>query len=326
MKEVIKYLLISISIFFISCSKNQNDEDSNYNSNNHSKIQSFRGFYFIQESLGTYSLMYYNFIEDSVFTIFAEKSDKVIDVESNPLSNSTFFITANRLNKKTDIPEFEGIKLFRYDTKTDKSELLNKFSPSIEIYSFWMDINRFKLVRVYFDEIVASYVNKHSLIYNPFGKLLSEQNEVFDLVIGGYPVKETVPIKLTSSDRKYQISFNADSVFVTYKNSGKSKKILFNKKVLDLIWAENEKHLIIVYQNSENKNKSILLFDLINNKIVWTFDSKGIKNFLLIGNYLIFDYQENNLQKIEVFNIERLLTVKKLSYGKNNYLKNVTLR
>jgi len=326
MKEIIKYLLISILIIFISCSKNQNEKDSNYNSNNNSKIQNFRGFYFIQESSGNFNLMYYNFIEDSIITIFAEKANKVIDVESNPISNSTFFITAKRLNKKTDIPEFEGIKLFRYDSKNHKSELLNKFSPSIQIYSFWIDINRYKLVRVYFDEIVASYVNKHSLIYNPFGKLLSEQNEVFDLVKGGYPVKETIPMNLISSDKKYQISFNADSVFVTYTKSGKSKKLLVNKKVFDLLWADNEKHLIIVYQNTDNKSKNILLLDLINNKILRTFDEKGIKNFLLIGNYLIFDYQENNLQKIEVFNIERLLLVKKLAFGKNNYLKNVILR
>lgn len=324
MKIILKYSLIISFFLFVSCDK-QTEKNPSLNENDYSKIHNFRGFYFISENQGNFNLMYYDFLEDSVLKIFSNQSQDVIEVEHNYYSNTTFFITVRRLNKKTAIPEYEGIKLYRYDHNQKKVDLLNKFSPSIQIYSFWMDINRYKIIRVYFDEIVASYVNKHSLIYNPFGKLLSEENEVFDLVKGGYPVKESLPLKLLSLDKNFQIKFDADSVFIIERKSNKSKKLLVNKKVLDLIWADNEKHLIVFCENPQNKHKNILLIDLINNKIVRTFDEKGIKNFLSIGNYLIFDYQENNSQTIEVLNIERLLSVKKISFGKNNYLKNVTL-
>lgn len=324
MKIFLKYILITLSFLFVSCDK-QNEEDSLLKENYYSKIQNFKGFYFISENQGRFDLMYYDFLEDSVLKIFSDNSQKVIEVEHNFHSNSTFFITVNRLNKKTAIPEYEGIRLYRYDHNHKKVDLLNKFSASIQIYSFWIDINRYKVIRIYFDDIVASYVNKHTLIYNPFGKLLSEENEVFDLVKGGYPVKENLPLKFFSFGKNQQIKFDADSVFIVKKELNRSKKLLVNKKVLDLIWTDDEKHLIVFYQNRENKRKNILLFDLTNNKIVRTFDKKGIKNFLSIGNYLIFDYRENNSQTIDVFNIKRLLSVKKISFGKNSYLKNVTL-
>lgn len=324
MKIFLKYTLISLFFLFASCDK-QNEENSLLNKNYYSKIQNFKGFYFISENQGNFNLMYYDFLEDSVLKIFSDNSQKVIEVEHNFYSFTTFFVTVNRLNKKTAIPEYEGIKLYRYDPDHKKIDLLNRFSPSIQIYSFWIDINRYKVIRIYFDEIVASYVNKHTLIYNPFGKLLSEENEVFDLVKSGYPVKETIPLKPLSLDKNHLIKFEADSVFIINKELNRAKKLLVNKKVLDLIWTDNEKHLIVFYENPENKLRNILLFDLINNKIVKTFDEKGIKNFLSIGNYLIFDYRENNSQTIEIFNIERLLSIKKISFGKNSYLKNVTL-
>lgn len=324
MKIFLKYILISLSLLFFSCDK-QTEDNSLLNENDYSKIQNFKGFYFISENRGSFNLMYYDFLEDSILTVFSDNSNKVIEVEHNFHSNTTFFVTARRLNKKVEIPEYEGIKLYRYDHNNKKLDKLNKFTPSIQIYSFWMDINRYKIIRVYFDEIIASYVNKHTLVYNPFGKLLSEENEVFDLVKGGYPVKESAHLKLLSLNKNYQIKLNADSVFIANRELNKSKKLLVNKKILDLIWTDNEKHLLVFYEDQENKNKNILLFDLTNNKILRTFDEKGIKNFISIGNYLIFDYQENNSQLIEVFNIERLLSVKKISFGKNSYLKNVTL-
>ncbi len=326
MNKFLKYIFLSTIIFLISCSDNKNENGGLSFQKEQSKVQSFRGFYFISEFQGEFRLMYYDFLEDSILTIFSDKKNNVLEVEHNIFNNTVFFLTLQRLNKKTAIPEFEGIRLYRYDDSKNKTELLNRFEPSIQIYSFWMDINRYKLVRVYFDEIVASYVNKHTLIYNPFGKLLSEEIAVFDLVTSGYPVNESVSPKFFLPDKKFQIKFDADSVFVFNIDSNKSKKILTGVEIIDLIWADNNKHLIIFYEESESKVKSILLFDLTNNKNVRTFDRKGIKNFQVIGNYLIFDFIENGLQRIEVFNFERLLTVKQLDYGKNNFLKNATFR
>ncbi len=319
------YSIISI-LTFISFSCNNNDDNREEINLTNSKIQNFKGFYFISNTSNEYNLMFYDFLEDSVVKIFGSKTQKVIEVEHSTQNNVVLFLTVSRLNKKTAIPEYEGIKLYRYDPASRKTELLNKFSPSIQIYSFWLDINRYKIVRVFFDEIVASYVNKHSLIYNPFGKLLSEENEVFDLVKSGYPIREMQPLNLYSQIKKYQVKIVADSIFVLNNDKKKSQKILSDASVLDLIWAENEKHLIVFYQNSKSSRYKILLFDLINNRIVKTFDEEGIKNFDLIGNYLIYDFLENNYQRIEVVNIEKLLTVKKISVGRNNFLKNVSLR
>lgn len=300
-----------------------NVEKSPYSDKSNLSIQNFRGIYFISELNQQHKLMYYDFLEDTIHTIFGSKSQNVIEVEHNLFNNSVFFVTVKRLNKKPAIPEYEGIKLYRYDTSNKNIELINKFSPSIQIYSFWIDINRYKFIRVYFDEIVASYVNKNTLIYNPFGKLLSEENETFDIVKSGYPVKEKLNPVLHSPYKNYQIKIFADSISVVNNRINSSKKILTNKKILDIIWADNQKHLIIFYEDKINRVNNILLFDLINNRNVRTFANKGIKNFLSIGNYLIFDYTENNSQLIEIFNIEKLLTVKKISFGKNSYLKKI---
>ncbi len=323
--KMIRFCLIVFIVFVLSCN---NKENNNFNSEdlNYEKVQRFTGFYFISEFGGKFNLMYYDFIEDTIKKIFFSKSENVIEVENNFLNNSTFFITAKRLNKRTYIPEYEGIKLYHYDLNTSKLSLINNFSPSIEIYSFWIDINRYKIIRVYFDDIVASYINKHSLIYNPFGKLLSEENQIFDLIKSGYPVREFIKFSENSIDKRFKAIFTNDSLLVFSKEKNKFHPVLERKKIIDLIWTENNKYLIIHYENTSTGDINISIYDLIKNKIVRNFDNKGIKNFICIGNYLIFDYTDNGVQKISIFNFDKMLNVDNIFFGKNSYLKKVSLR
>ncbi len=51
-----------------------------------------------------------------------------------------------------------------------------------------MDNDRFTLVINSIDKTIASYVNKNIQVYNRFGKLLSDNTEVYDLTKDGYPI------------------------------------------------------------------------------------------------------------------------------------------
>lgn len=315
--------LISFILIVISCNSSDNDLNKFNSKFIQNNIDVFKGFYFIAEDNKHHRLLYYNFIEDSIFSIFDNKSENVIEVSHNIFNNVVYFITIKKLDQKLEIPEFKGIKLYRYDPTKKVIEFISEFPPAIQIYSYWMDINRFKTITISFDEIVASYINKRSLIYNPFGKLLSEENKTFDFIKSGFPVKETQIFNLNSFDNNFNLLINSDSVTIINKKLNRSRKILNNVSVINLKWLTDQEYLIINYDNRNKKMKNILIYDLINNKIVKNFEHKGIKNFLVIHNYLIYDYNEGNSQIIKIFNLKKLLTVKKLSVGKNSYVKNI---
>jgi hypothetical protein len=325
-KSKLTLLLLLLAIPFYSCSRNKTDDVNNNSNSVLLNNKSFKGFFFISESRNDYKLFFYNFIEDTVITIFDKPNQKVIEVEQNHLNNSAFFITVSGLNKKIEIPEYENIRLYLYNKTSNNIELINQFSPSIHVYSFWVDLNRFKFIRVYFDDIVASYVVKHSIVYNQFGKLLSEENEVFDIIKSGYPVKELPKLKLLSNDKKIQIKFATDSLIIFNTKSKRIEKIFYDKNLLDAVWTEDDKHLILFLQNKADKFKEIILYDLANHKVVKTFNNVGIKNFLLNEKYLIFDYFENGRQLIELFHIDKLLVVSKISVGENSFLKNALFK
>ncbi|MCS7052553.1 MAG: hypothetical protein NZM09_02330 [Ignavibacterium sp.] len=325
-KQIIILIFLFIALIIFSCTDNNPKEKDNTDDYQYLNRNSFKGFYFITETSSSLVLNYYNFIDDTILTIFNNKNEKVIEVEHNSQNNSVFFITIKRLNKNLDIPEFEGIKLYHYDNTSKSIKLINNFSSSIQVYSFWVDINRFKFIRVFFDEVVASYVVKHSIIYNPFGKLIFEENEVFDIIKSGYPVIEKANFKLMSSDKKIQIKFGVDSIFI-FNNKTQKVEATFNKKnILDIAWTDDDNYLILFLEDTESNNRNIVIYEKTNNQLTKKINLEGIKNFILQGKYLIFDYKENDSSIIEILHIERLLTIKKLSIGKNNFIKNAKLK
>jgi len=153
------------------------------------------------------------------------------------------------------------------------------------------------------DKTIASYINKNTQVYNRFGKLLSDNTEIFDITKDGYPLTKLPQLSLKSQNEMFTVIEKKDSIFVKNTKSKKEIKTRFkNKKILQINWAENNKHLLILMIP-----KPILaVFDLQLKKTVKIFDNVSFKNFVLIGDFLIFDKGIGRDSEIEIVKLESL--------------------
>jgi len=331
-----KILLLNILVIllFLSCksSNEKNPEDDPAIVDVKSAlVRDVKGFYFVGMNQKIPSAYYYDFKSDKVKLIKSNKDEKIYELEVAPDGNTFFYLTYKELNKKIAIPEINGIKIFRYEPAVNKSELIQSLKPAIQLYSYWMDNDRFRVVAVSFDEVVASYINKNALTFNYFGKLLSDENELFDLVKNGYPVIETPPLMNISPMKRFEIISKNDTLFIRNNYDATEKKLyLLKKNLIKIDWADDLKNVVLMMKNNSGGktdiSHTIVVYDLLKKKIVKTFEEKGIKSFLLLGDYLIYDFKFSQNYAINIFKLSSMNNIKTISLKDGCALKSLPIR
>uniref|UniRef100_A0A7V2ZHA2 Lipoprotein n=1 Tax=Ignavibacterium album TaxID=591197 RepID=A0A7V2ZHA2_9BACT len=331
-----KFILLNIFLIslVLSCKSNNEknpEDDPAITEASSAIVKEVRGFYFVGMYSRIPSIYYYDIKEDKIKLIKSNKAEKIYELEVAPDGNAFFYLTYKELNRKIAIPEINGIKIFRFEPAVEKSELLQTLKPAIQLYSYWMDNDRYRVVAISFDEIVASYLNKNALTFNYFGKLLSDENELFDLVKNGYPVVELPALSNISPMRRFEIISRSDTLFVRNNYDGTDKKLnLIKKNLIRIVWADNLKNVVFMMKNNSTDktdlSHTLILYDLLKKKIVKTFEEKGIKSLMLLGDYLIYDYKTTQHSAINIFKLSSLETIKTLSLEDGCALKSLPLK
>lgn len=331
-----KFFLINFLIFFLllSCRKSsENDpaDDPALKDVKAANLKDVKGFYFVGMNSKIPSIYYYDFVADKIKLVKSKKDEKIYELELSPDGNTFFYLTYSELNKKIAIPEINGIKIFRYEPAIEKSELLQSLKPAIQLYSYWMDNERFRVVAISFDEIVASYLNKNALTFNYFGKLLSDENELFDLVKTGYPVVESASLNNVSPMKRFEVIAKNDSLYIRNNYDGVDKKLnLLKNNLVKIGWADNFQNMVLfMKQPSSDKtdaSHNLIIYDLLKKKIVKTFEEKGIKSFVLLGDYLIYDYKSSQNFSINIFQLSLMKNIKTLSLKDGCALKSLPIK
>jgi len=331
-----KIFLINIFILLlmISCrssnDKNPEDDPAIIEAKS-AVVKNIKGFYFAGMNKKIPSVYYYDFESDKISLIKSNNEEKLYELEISPDGNTFYYLTFKELNRKIAIPEINGIKIFRFEPAINKSELIQSLKPAIQLYSYWMDNDRFRVVAVSFDDIVASYINKNTLTFNYFGKLLSDENELFDLVKNGYPVVETPPLQNESPLKRFGIVSKNDSLFVknNYDNSERKLNLIKNNLV-KIAWADNLQQVIFMMKEPSSDKTDIshriIIYDLLKKKIVKTFEEKGIKSFLLLGDYLMYDFKSAQNNAINIFKLSSMNNYKTISLKDGCALKSLPIK
>lgn len=331
-----KFILINILIIFlfISCKSGNEknpDDDPAIKEASSAIVKDVKGFYFVGMYSRIPSIYYYDFKEDKIKLIKSNKAEKIYEIELAPDGNAFFYLTYKELNRKIAIPEINGIKIFRYEPAVEKSELLQTLKPAIQLYSYWMDNDRYRVVAISFDEVVASYINKNAITFNYFGKLLSDENELFDIVKNGYPVVESPALSNISPMKRFEIISKSDTLFLRNNYDGTDKKLnLLKNNLARLNWADNLKNVVFMMKNNSSDKTDIshtlILYDLLKKKIVKTFEEKGIKSFMLLGDYLIYDFKSAQHTAINIFKLSSMEIIKTLSLKDGCALKSLPVK
>jgi hypothetical protein len=321
LRQSILLLLITAG-FFYSCSDvKQEDRDEEFLNKEieNAKLSEFKGFYFVGSYLGFPSIYLYDFKNDKSKLFWHAKDERVIDLLISPDYKSCYFITKRKQRLKSSQPAIEKGKLYRIDFEIRKVEFITQLEDGLQIIPFWTDNDRFSLVINSIDKTIASYVNKNIQVYNHFGKLLSDNTEIFDLTKDGYPITKLPQINYQSPNQLFTIVEKKDSIIIQHLKSKKEIKTRFvNKKLLQIIWAENNRNLVMLMIPKSDvkndlrdyKNASLAIFDLQKKKTVKLIAGVGVKHFVLISDFLIFESGIGRDSDIQIFKINSLENIK----------------
>lgn len=330
-------LLLSISVVILnSCNdlkEADQDEQNLTNEINNAKLTSFTGFYFVANQSGIPSIFRYDYEKDKYKVFWHSTDERVIDLLISPDNRSGFFITKKKQRLKSSQPAIEKGRLYRIDFEVNKVESITQLEEGIQVIPFWTDNDRFTLVINSIDKTIASYVNKNTQVYNRFGKLLSDNTEIFDLTKDGYPITRLPTLDYKSHNGLFTVIEKNDSVQIKQLKSKKEIKTRFiDKKLFKITWAENNKNLVLLMMpkysgqaeiNDYHKTQ-LAVFDLQTKKTIKIFDEVGYKRFVLIGDFLIFDTGTGRDLHIEVFNIGSLKNMKIIKLNGGCSLRNIS--
>jgi len=320
MKKIM--FVILLAVLFSSCNKNNEsdiDEENLKNEIANAKLTEFSGFYFVGSYNGKPAIYRYDYEFDKYKVFWHSIDERVIDLLVSPNNKSAYFITKRQQRLKSSQPAIEKGRLYRIDFDVRKVESITQLEEGIQIIPFWTDNDRFTLVINSIDKIIASYINKNTQIYNRFGKLLSDNTEIFDLTKDGYPITKLPTLNYKSPNELFTVIEKNDSIFIGQQNSNKEVWTGFSSnKIIQLNWAENKKQLVMLIESNDtlklktkNINEAILVvYDLQKKKTVKKFNATSYNRFVLIGDFLIFGSGFGKDSYIEIFKLESLTSFK----------------
>jgi len=336
-KSFMKFSLILVlsSIILLSCGdvKDNNLADNNLKKEiENAQVTAFSGFYFVGNYSGMPAIYMYDYSIDKYKVFWHSDRERVIDLLISPDKNSCFFITKRKQRLKSSQPAIEKGKLYRIDFEINNVESITQLEEGIQVIPFWIDNDRFSLVINSIDKTIASYVNKNIQVYNRFGKLLSDNTEVYDLTKDGYPITKLPEINYESPNGLFTVIEKNDSIIVHQKNSQYDISTEFTAgKILQLGWAENIKHLIMLIKSNDQEKQSaddisdilLVIYDLQKKKTVEIFNTLGNAHFVLIGDFLIFDNGVGKDSYIEMYRLDSLTNYKTIKINGGCGLRNI---
>ncbi len=318
-----KLIIFFIILFIFRCT-DKNSDSGNAGLEEEiakAKLTEFKELYFVGMHSGLPSIYRYDAKSGKTKVFWSSVDERVLELLVSEDRQTAYFITKRRQRLKSSKPAIERGELYRIDLNADKVDQITQLEDGIQMIPFWTDNDRFTLVINSIDKTIASYINKNTQVYNKFGKLLSDNNEIFDLIKDGYPVTKLPPLKFTSPNGMFNIIEKDDSIYIKQSNTNNTiKTTIINKEIKEIGWAENNKQVILLLTNkgevqSRSKNKitsALVIFDLQKKKIAKTFDAEGYKRFVLIGDFLIFDNGFGRDSFIEIFNLSSLTESRKI--------------
>ena len=326
-----RFLFLVLIILLTGCTEKSSNKELESKSGK-STVNGFKELYFVGIYAGLPSIYRYDYAEDKSRIFWSNKDERVLELLVSEDRKAAYFVTKRRQRLKSSKPAIERGQLYRFDLESKKVELISQLEEGIQIIPFWTDNDRFTLIINSIDKTVASYVNKSTQVYNQFGKLLSDNNETFDLTKDGFPVTNFPPLQYVSPSEKQKVAVIKDTIKIQqFEPKNDFEFYIEDKEIKQIGWNENNKKVIILllHKNETDviqKDKissSLIIFDLDKQKIVKTFEGAGYKRFVLIGDFLIFDNSFGRDSFIEILNLKSLNEERKIKITGGCGLKNI---
>ena len=257
-------------------------------------------FFYVAKNQERIDIYKYNFEKKNSKRFWTDIKEKVILLNYSPDNKNIYFITSKYYGIRSTLPYIKRIKLYKIDLKTEKISLIDTLINGTQLNADWISNNAFQVVINVRDLQVSEYINKNTFVYNSVGKKLLSKTETINFIKDGYPlpvIKE--PVEKSFKDYELKIhKENNDSLFIFNNQTSESYFItnLNNYKLDEIFW--NDENLIFTIMS---KNKNLIIYSL--NKKLIIKQINNIKNFIVYGKYLVYDFNIDLSSSISIFDL-----------------------
>lgn len=312
--------LIIISLVIASCGNNDREVPSD------TVKRDFHSFVFTGMSGRKPSLYKYNVKNNAISLFWKADSEEIVDLSYSPGHTSAFFLTASKQGKEGIFPFIKNARLYVVPDSASHPEFVRDIGSGIQIFSRWESETVFRIILNSWDEKVSTYIDQKTTILNIFGRILQEENQVYDITSDGYPrLPRSSPDTLSPSGN-YQVSYKEnqpDSVFLTKRKTKESDFMMsINKPINEIMWSDDREMIFVSTLDVSPANTSIFTgqpntsslyaFSIDKHKVVKKWTGGGFKNFFTISDFLIFDDGFGRNSSIIIYNFKEDKVIKQI--------------
>jgi hypothetical protein len=303
-------------VFITSCkdtSKNEKQKDTSEITDTLSS-GSGKSFLFLTEWFDKVGVHQYDLEKKKYKPVWWHPRENVVLLIYTPGKPPTYFLTADKISSKENIPAFSRLKLFIISNDLSEIKQIDNIGDGVQFTARWNDDENLELIFTEVDKTIANYVNQYTKVYDHYGKLVDSEIRTFDILKSGFPQLAPPRSPSLSPSGKSGVSFKQDTVFLKSANSDSLEFVaVMNHQLNKLRWSEDEKYLIIStlgLSNETVKTKNpetseLFIYSLEADSLIGVFGGAGIKNFVTLNDLLIFDDGFNNNSVINIFNLKQ---------------------
>ncbi len=255
--------------------------------------------YFIGEDLERAALFKTELLLPKPQLVWSKWGHGILELFRSEDRNKFFFTTALHKGIRGSFPLIMDTKLFFFIREQEHIKNINSFGNIMNITGNWEDSTFITLYST-LDSMLTSTIYQRQFNYNVEGDLINTSERIFELVKDGIPVPKFSNINPVSYDLRYKLSpFKTDSSLVlNIIDELNGTKIFISElygEIKENDWnSTNDFLFIVVHSNLDSTD--LLVVNLREMKLVRQFSGPGEKNFIIVGNLLIFDdgYKENS--------------------------------
>lgn len=282
----------------------------------------------------------YNISNKAFQEFWSNANGEIFELSYSPDKKFVFMLTARQTGKRGVFPFIDNVKLYSINVDSDSIKFIESIGSGLQVFTSWKDDNSFKVVLNVMNVQSGVYIDQKIKTCTASGDKLSDEHKKYDLAKDGYPQITKTEEKTSSPDKKYtlQIIDSVQTEIYLTDHSTKDGRVLItkqNQKLNNVDWSDDGKHLVFsiidisagnetLYDPEPNTAK-LFIYSIEGKRIVKIFEGSGIKNFMLNGDYLLFDDGFKNKSKIFIYNLSLERTIDSIKISGGCGLKNIPL-
>ncbi|MFH0736045.1 MAG: hypothetical protein V1773_16445 [bacterium] len=282
------------------------------------------------------SLFSFNILNKVYTLLWTNPQKNIISLNADERYQNIYFITADKIPDIKGYPILKNIVINKYNLNNKKTNPVDRIRTLFQVFSNIGEDNVLRVSYLNFDSTNMAKINKTTNYYSSEGVKVESKYETFDVLKDGVPNLGTVLLKVKSNTGKHFIDFTRinGQTKLFYKNlETKVKEYITSSdfSVAKIDWDIKDNYCVIYLekydeQTIESKISSLLiLYEIKTKEIKQIIENPTTIDFIIRGNYLIYEQNTNTIKKIVFYDMKKNDTFHIIEAKKDCALKTLNI-